>query len=275
VSEVGRPEIYDYFDYRRYLADMRTYSQARLGLTERAFANKAGIRCSSYLGRVIRGTRSLTKATTKKISRGFELSKSEFEFLWALVEFSHAEGAAEQEAAYNKLLTFRGFKRIKYLEADKYEYFSHWYYPALLAAMTTHWAKRPLAEIASALGISEFKVQTALERLARIGLLEKEKGHWIATEMALDTATATKNLQVRSFHREMIQRALEAIDSIETDERELGSLTITLSEDDFLKVRDEVREFRKRLTAQYAKESRDESVYQLNLQFFPLMKLPK
>ena len=73
---------------------------------------------------------------------------------------------------------------------------------------------------------------------------------------------------IRSHHRQMMERAQEALEEVPLLEREITALTISFNQKNLLKVKNEIREFKNRMDLRYGEDHGD-SVYQLNVQFFP------
>jgi uncharacterized protein (TIGR02147 family) len=70
----------------------------------------------------------------------------------------------------------------------------------------------------------------------------------------------------------MMARASEAIDRVPREEREISSLTLCVSQDALLRLKERIREFRRELLQLAELEGEPERVVQLNFQLFPLSR---
>lgn len=77
---------------------------------------------------------------------------------------------------------------------------------------------------------------------------------------------------LRKLQSELIQIGMDSLYHDEPTEREFGALTVSLTQEEFEKLKFELRHLRKRVHKDVAvsrKETKGDRVYQLNLQLFP------
>jgi uncharacterized protein (TIGR02147 family) len=67
-----------------------------------------------------------------------------------------------------------------------------------------------------------------------------------------------------------MDRAAEALDTIPREEREISSITLCVSHEVLLDLKERIREFRRELLQLAELEGEPERVVQLNFQLFPL-----
>jgi uncharacterized protein (TIGR02147 family) len=89
----------------------------------------------------------------------------------------------------------------------------------------------------------------------------------------LTTEHEVSVLGAANFHRQMLQRAAESIDSVPARARDLAALTVCVSARTAAEVKKRIHEFRETLTELCDAETDGETVYQLNIQWFPLSAL--
>lgn len=75
-----------------------------------------------------------------------------------------------------------------------------------------------------------------------------------------------------NYHRAMLARASEAIDRVPRDEREISSITVCVSHEVMLRLKERIRDFRRELLQLAELEGKPERVVQINFQLFPLSK---
>lgn len=266
--------IYGYLDALHFLRDRIELLKKSKWFSARKFAQKAGFKSPSFLKMLLDGSRSMTPAAIAGLAQGLGLSKDESKFFETLVEFNQAKSPDAQNEAYRKILSFKKYQSIKKIEAHQYVYLSHWYHVAIREGLSSASQNWTFSQWASALEISERQVAEAFERLLELGLIQKSsEGGYLPVDAALQTPREMASLVVRNFHREMIQKALIALDEIPTQDRDLGSLTISLSPKNFEAFRQRVAHFRREMNALFSEDREAEQVYQLNFQIFPLLKV--
>jgi uncharacterized protein (TIGR02147 family) len=222
---------------------------------------------------VITGSRNLTEKSGRKVSRALELNKEESDFFKALIKFNETEDLDEKNIYYAKLLRMRSFQKAQKSESFVHEFYSHWYNAAILEALGTHWRKKKPQEMADSLGISLDELKLALKTLSKLGLIEKTPKGWITKESSFEVAPGLMSFHIRNFHKEMISRALESVENLEVEQRNLSSVTIALSDKNYEDFCNRLDQFSRDCNALYSADANPEKVYQFNFQVFPLLKL--
>lgn len=262
--------IFDYLDYREYLKDHIQELRSREKFSVRQFAEQAGFKSYGYLTMVLNKSRNLSKKSAKKIAEGLRLTAKAAAFFEALVGFNQAEDLLTKDFFYNQLLEFKKFRAIRQADASQYELFSHWYHVAVLEAMGTSLRTKSTQRIAEALRIEAEEVENSIQLLLRLGFIAKDTVGWKKVDTSVKTEAQIQSLSVRKFHREMVSKALRAIDDIDRTERELSALTISLSRENFERLRKKIFEFQNEINSAYSDDQSPERIYQLNFQVFPL-----
>lgn len=268
-----RPSVYDYLDYRRFLSDFFDYLRDRKKFSVRSFASQAGFASIGYVTMILKGDRNLTPQTADRVAKALRLTKGEHEFFVKLVHFNSRERLEDKDSAYRDLLSSKNYRRIKKLDASHYEFFSHWYHVALLEVLDTALRSQTTEAIATAMGVSTQEVVSGLKVLLDLGLIQKTVEGWQRCEGLHHTEPQVKSLSVRKFHREMITKALDSIDGTPPHQRELGSLTISLSQERFEEMRKRIYEFNQEMNELFSGDPSPDRVYQLSFQLFPLAVL--
>ncbi len=239
-----RPSVQDYTDYRGYLRDMVQHLKATTrSFSYRAFAKRGGFSSVGYLKHVIDGERNLSMASVTKVAKGLGLSEQEASAFELLVMLHQA---ATDEAKTRLLRRLRATKLRRQLKEDEFELYSSWWVVPIRELLTMADAPRSDAEIAQRLfpTIKRNEVKQALSLLERLGLIERnvEHGGLTVRRGTLETAASVKSLAVRNYHRDMLQRAMEALESVPTNERNVTSLTVKLTPSDYQAVCQKISE---------------------------------
>ncbi len=271
--EEKKPSIYDYLDYRKYLSDLFQHLRSRGKFSARSFAAQAGFGSIGYITMILKGERNLTAKAADRVADALKLTKGEREFFVKLVHFNSLDKLEDKDAAYQDLLSSKNYRKIRKLDASNYDFFSHWYYVALLEVLDTNLKDASIDEIATAIRVSAHDVESGLKVLQDLKFIEKTPTGWRRLDTMHQTEPQVRSLSVRKFHREMISKALESIDTYPADQRELGSLTISLSKERFEEMRKKIFEFNREMNELFSNDPSPDRVYQLNFQLFPLAVL--
>ncbi len=272
----SRPVVEDYWDYRKFLKDLIEHLRAEGKFSLRTFRAKSGMKSNTHISMIIDGRRNVTPKSLSNIVQGLGLSESEKQYLERLAELNQATTPEKRDQAYIKLIKHRRFLKIRKTAVEEYEFYSHWHRPVLVEALGNEsFGRLSPKEMADALGLPEAEVKESIKSLLKIGYIEKVNDRLRRKDMFIQNASIVESIHVRNMHREMIKKALHAVDNLSKEERELTSMTISLGRKEFEAVRKKLFEVMQDIGSLYSEVENPESVYQLNLQFFPVLNLPK
>jgi uncharacterized protein (TIGR02147 family) len=266
--------IFKYLDYREYLKDHYEASKRRSSFfSYRYISVKTGLDASFYV-KVLQKQMHLSLKSLPGIVSFLGLNKKECEYFTLLVRFNRAKQQDETRLYFEKLIELRELSNnTSTLIADKYEYFSKWYYVALRELLNYYSFKGDFKSLGEQLNppISEAKAKKAIELLERLDLVKKnEKGEFELTEKFITTGESWNSLAIENFQKEMIRMAETSIDRLPKKDRETSTVTISMSRSSFNAMKDRLREFRKELLEMARMEQEPDGVFQMNFQIFPL-----
>ena len=125
---------------------------------------------------------------------------------------------------------------------------------------------------------------TAKEACESIALLQKlnlikkgEDGQYIASSRFLTTeGMETGTLAIRNAQKTMAQLAARAIDVIQSEDRDISGVSISISAQSLPAIRDELQKCRRRIFEIAAEDKNCDSVFRVNLHLFPVSeKIPE
>lgn len=271
---MSHPAIFAYNDYRLYLKDcLESLRETRPWFSLRYLAGQLELDAGNLV-KVIQKERHLPDRCLALLSTELGLNLRESEYLEHLVRFAKARNSKKEQAAYERLLDLKCAKP-EVLGRDQYAFYKDWRCTAVLAILHLDDFRATEAAIADLLlpKSSVEDVHRILKLLEELGLARRGKaGRWIASKSSLTTGEAWKDLSVRAFQRETLILALQALDQIPKEERDISTLTVTLSSDSLVKVRALALDFRKAVLELAAQAPRSSRVWQINLQTFPLSR---
>jgi len=268
-------EVFAYLDYRQYLrAYYEAEKQRRTAFSYRYFSKKAGLRSPNLLKLVIDGERNLGPDSVHKFIQGLDLLGKEADFFLDLVTFAQAPSVAEKNRAFERIAGSRRFRSARRIEGALFDYLSHWYYPAIreLTARPDFvddpkWVARQLQP-----PISTAEAERSLALLLSLGLIVRnpKTGRIERGEPTLTTEHEVTSLAVKNFHRQMLERASDSIDTVKPHKRDLAALTVCVSEKTAALIKERIHQFREEVAQLCDEDQEARVVYQMNVQLFPL-----
>ena len=124
--------------------------------------------------------------------------------------------------------------------------------------------------------ITRAQAARAVETLVELGLLVRsDAGRLVQATALVSTGPETRGLHIAAFHRAMTTRALESIDLVPKEDRDISSLTLSLSRGGLRAFKQRLQRFRRELLELSALEEDPEQVVQVNFQLFPLSRVPR
>ncbi len=273
MAGAGELDVFDYLDYRAYLRDYYLDRKDKRGFSYRSFSRRAGLKSPNYLKLVIDGSRNLSLEMSKRFAKAVGLKDDPASYFVALVRFNQAKNTTERNTSYAEMTGFRRYRKARPLDVSHAAYHSTWYIPAIreLAARDDfrddpEWISRALLP-----KISVQDAKSALETLLELGLLVRKKDGKIEQgEELVSTGPETRGLHIRNYHRMMMDRAAEAMDTIPGSDRDVSALTLCLGEHGLVRLKERLQRFRRELLELSTLEDDPHQVVQLNLQLFPL-----
>ncbi|MGC4066873.1 MAG: TIGR02147 family protein [Polyangiaceae bacterium] len=279
MESANRVHIFDYLDYRAFLRDFYKQQKAEgRSFSFRAFARRAQIRSFNFLPLVMKGERDLSSAMAVRFAKGCGLDGNETAYFCDLVAFGQALNAEERNRAYERLRRFRSFREAQKLEPAQAAYHSSWYVPAIRELVAVPGFREDAKWIAATLrpAISAAQAKQALATLIDLGLLVRDAdGNLVQSVECVTTGGGPLGHHVVNYHRAMMNRAICALDEFPREQRDISSVTLTVSAEGFAELKERIAAFRKELMQRADASGPADHVVQLNVQLFPLSKTLK
>lgn len=246
----------------------RTQRNPRYSL--RAFAHALKL-SPGELSEILRGRRRLTAKTAVKISKALGLNPLEIQTLLTLVRTAESQEAAGMGDSADQL-------KARQLTADLFHLVSDWYCFSILNLADTRGFSFEPKRIARRLGISENESRIALERLERVGLIERirQDGRELlqVTPDYVLSPNGIPSEAVRNFHRQILEKARVALDEQSVDEREISGVSFAIDPAELPKLKKEIHAFLDRCVEKVSKQDprKKTEVYHFETVLFRLSK---
>ena len=227
----------------------------------RAFARSLKL-SHSLLSMILSHKRALSKSAARKIVAALELNPELARDALARVGKARAAAEKMQEAA----------KTFREVDLDFFSIIADWYSYAILSLLELPNAKFDRHWISRRLNITVTEAKLAMDRLQRVGLLAEDKdGRWRQTGAPIRLYNPISTEVTRGFHRQLLNKALQALDNEPFERRVFASITLPVSSERVEHARRRIEDAKIELSDEFeAKPGEATDVYQLLVQFYPL-----
>jgi uncharacterized protein (TIGR02147 family) len=276
------PSVFKYQDYRKFLADYYDEKKASVpSFSYQNFSRKAGFSSKSFLFNVIKGKKTLSRASVVRMCGAMGFSKTEAAYFENLVYFNQAIAFVERNFYFEKLNAIRPVtteaSHARNLRQDQYEFYSQWYHAVVRSLIDLFpWVKDPktLAKLVFP-AITPKQAGKSIELLLRLGLIRRQpKGGYAIGSKVLTTGPELRSLAVQHFHLACTDLAAKALKDLPGDKRNISGLTLGISRKAYEKILTEIYSCQDKICAIAEKDEDSDGVYQLNFHFFPVSKSP-
>ncbi len=273
--------VYDYTDYRKYLLDYYQDQKSKnRSFSYRFFSRKAAINSIGLYKDVVDGRQSLGRSLILKFSQALGLGLRENEYFEQMVYFNEAKTVEERKAYFGRMIACCESKAFR-VDADRYEYYSRWYYSAIRALITCHPFVDDYDSLAKALNpaIRPAQAKQAVKILEKLEFIVRNKmGYWQLNHSVISSGVLSEDqringLNIVNFQKSMMTLASEAFERHPFEQLSMSTLTLSLSKGTFLRFKEEISVLRKKFAHLAESDKSPDRVYQLNYQFFPLSRI--
>lgn len=282
-SSVNIPQLSDYTDYRKYLADFYAYKRYltrndRRPYNYQVFSAAADIKSPNYLKMIIEGKRNLSEDMILKFARAMGFNKETSEEFKLLVLYCQAEDSANRNLLLKKLSEHRISSQIKTGELDKktFDKIPNWVAWVVYAMVDQQGVQFDIPSLKKLLRgkATEDEIEAALNGLLTSGELEKdENGQIKKAHNLIESPEEVPVSLVRKIQAQLMYLGLESLYQDAPTEREFGTQTLCLTKKEFEEIKFKLRQMRKTIykdTSIARMKEKGERVYQLNIQLFPV-----
>jgi uncharacterized protein (TIGR02147 family) len=188
----------------------------------------------------------------------------------------------EQEIILSALKQKRGVESSKLKPAKNHDYqmialdsfklLADWYHYAILELTSVKDFKSDYAWIANQIGISVPEARQAIERLLRLDLIEEKNHSFVKTNaFVTNYDEGVTNTALKQLQRYVLQKALEAIDVVGPEEKDITSMTMAIDEKKIPEAKKIIRKFRRDL-CEFLEDGEQTRVFNLGIQLYPISK---
>lgn len=233
-----------------------------------------GFKSPGHFTQIIQGKADISFRLAFKFAQFMKLKKREADYFDLLVRFDQAK-ANEEKRLYLERLSAFSESKVKLLTEQQHRFFEKWYYMAVREILSFYPFKGEYAALAAKVEppIREAEAREAIEVLEALALIRRNPaGTYERIDPVLSTGYDAASASLRKFQADTMDLAKEAMVRLPRDKRSISTLTLSLSDEAYKSIEEELKAFRRKLLAIAKNEERVDRVIQFNFQIFPLSK---
>jgi len=231
----------------------------------RAYARQLGI-SPGRLSEILHGKRPITKKQALSVLPKLCLSsRDQTAFLDAVDQFRMKRKAIKVQQSHLK----KQIADVKDLSHDAFMAIAEWQNFAIYSLLECVWkSEKTTQAIAKKLGLTLDNAQNSLERMERLGMVEKSlSGEW--NQIKNSWIYSVDSAAFRKAHVERLLIAARAVEEVHKDEREIAAVNLAFNRAKLPKAKAMIQKFWKDFAAEMEIDP-GEDVYALQVQFYPL-----
>lgn len=263
--------IYQHHNYTSFLKEvLLEKSKKNPSYSLRAMAKQLSLQ-PSLLSEVFSGKRHLTEENSVMIAEKLGLDDAGRDYFRTLVQIGRAKKPQVREVLLNKLRTLHPQREIKHdLSVDQFVMISDPHHFALMRLMDLDDFNFSVKSAAAVLGIHTLEAEAALDRLIRLELVEKVDGSFRKTKDNVTVKSPNANDALKKYHKQMLEKTIEALSTQKTSERFTGTEDITLSADQIKEAEKIFENCFEKILALSKKHKKGAEVYHLGIHMIRL-----
>ena len=270
--------VFSYLGYREYLEDVYQWINKDVGkMSYRQFSQILGFSLTNIIGLIIKGKRPLTCKAALRITNALNLTGKQKTYFEALVAYHNLRDLSKKEDLFKTILSIKTDSLSSEKIKEHLEFYSEWYHSAIFELLALPTSVHEHTWIAKHLNprIRPEMARESLELMESLGLIrfDQEIKRYVRTDIRVTTGDEIASIALIRYHQKFIEIARESVTGTDSRMRDISSITISIPKDTLPKIKDEISGLRKRLLL-LSEQSKDrDSVYQLNLQLFPIINM--
>jgi uncharacterized protein (TIGR02147 family) len=271
-------DIFKYLDYCQFLSDaLGERKRKNPHFSYRYISNFLHLKSPGFMNWVIQGRRKLPEALVPRIADLFTLNDREKEYLALMVKYNHCTSIPDREILFKQLIGFQK-KKSSVVKPQQIQLFTKWYYCAIRELLRVLPFRDDFQRLSVTLRpkIKSKQAREAVEILQKIGLIGRgDDGYFKPIEPLITTGDVWESELIKNLQIHFAEMGKNAIVGIPKKDRDISNLTFCASEKTMRSISDEIAALRKKILAMSENDREADTVYQCNMQLFPISRKTK
>ncbi len=267
------PNIFDYIDFRKYLADWREAEKEMCpGLTHEFLSAKLGQKNRTYFSDLEKGRRSIGQGMLERLIQLLDLSDNEAKYFRALVGYGQPTTCEEREFWFEQLIQLNNTPK-RFVDRKTHSFYRKWYYTTIRAYLETCDFKNEYEKASRMLfgRVTPKEVREAIANLKSLGLIAvNDRGFLKPTDKVLVTGDLVRNELIRQYHLTNLNILRTIVEKDEPGTHDSSQLTISVSREGIERIVKRIKQLRSEIISIAHKDvNRAERVYKIALHAYP------
>jgi uncharacterized protein (TIGR02147 family) len=273
------PDIFTYFDFRKYLADFyRRRKELEPGFSHTYICHRLGQRNSkSYFANVVSGVKTVTAEFINRFVDMLELNAEESKYFRALVSYNQCYNPKEKEYYFDQLIQ-RNATQKRLISKEEYAFYKEWYHSVIRAILDIYDFNDDYEALAKIVRppLTVRQVKNSIRLLESLNLIAKNTaGFFKPTDKTVTTEECVRDELIERYQIECLEIAKAAILKKDDQPQEITTNILSISAEGLAKVQNRLNKFREEVRALVQNDTNPaDRVYQLDIQLFPNARLP-
>ncbi len=220
------------------------------------------------------GIRKMSPQYATVLCKGLHLKGWERKYFLQMVEFTDASKDQDKQNALNAMIDLRESNSAEVDDRLSFRFFRDWYHAAIFELVVLPHFNPDPEHIAVCFfkRVSSEQVRESLQLLQDMGLIERDGESYKKSQKSLHIAPEISGLAVAGYHYQMIDLAKGSMSQTPAEQREINSLTLSVSDEILQRLRKDIQLFKKYVIFLSEQCENPSQVVQMNLQLFPLTR---
>ncbi len=242
--------IFEYTDFRSWLKDVfQALKDRDPKFSHRYILLRLGVKSSGWLADMLGARRQLNRTHLLGLSRVLGLSPREELYFETLADYNQAKNLLEKNRAYEKILTFHELPR-DIVDAERFEYFSKWYYSAVREYLLIEPFRGDYARLGRYMrpSITPAQARESIELLERLGFIKRlASGEYRPVTEHIKKQSAFSQVLYFQYLKSQMELGQSALECFPKEERDFSAVAVTLSQDSFQVIREDIKALRQKM----------------------------
>ena len=269
------PNIFSFADYRQFIAAWYAEKKhVRPKVTYRSIAGALGFNSPAHVLMVLKGKANLSGDHCSRLAGLMGLNKKETSYFLHMVNYNQCRSPHDKRRFLQKMVRLNKTGTVL-LKPDQYEYYQKWYYAAIHDILSFYPFNGDYGELAKMVDppVSRREAVRAVALLERLHFItKKEDGTYACAYPGISAYAEGYTLALGSYAETMMDQARQALQKRPGDERSISWAGFSMSKETFERVKEEAREFRKRIITMAQADQSPDRAYHINMQIFPVSR---
>lgn len=223
--------------------------------------------------RIVRGRTPLPFRYVPAISELFGMDRRAAAYFEELLRCDRARSKEERNRSHERLAALRGVA-TRPVDANQADYYGHWRHSVIRSLVGLGGVRGDGSSLGSLCipPVSPQDAKRSVDLLLELGMAERDEtdGKLRLSEAHVTTGTGVPSEVIRGFHRQAIELAKDALETIPASERDISAVTASVDADSLDLLRELARELRQKVQALSNGTREPDRVFQMNIQLFPV-----